>query len=85
MQGGQIHCYPERPDIVQRFEQSASALGGRLETPRLPWKYAWIQRAFGWRVAKHVWRRMPRLRSSVARAWDRTLFDLERRSARLRA
>jgi glycosyltransferase involved in cell wall biosynthesis len=80
-----IHFYPERPDIVQRFEQSASALGGRLETPRLPWKYAWIQRAFGWRVAKHVWRWIPRLRSSMATAWDRTLFNVETRYARTRA
>ena len=78
-----IDFYPERLDIVHRFDELAGVLGGRLEIPCLPWKYAWIQRAFGWRVAKHAWRSMARVRSSVTRAWDRTLFELEKRYARL--
>jgi hypothetical protein len=78
-----IYFYPERLDIVHRFEHLAGTLGGRLEVPRLPWKYAWIQKVFGWGLAKQAWRWMPRLRSSLVRRWDRTLFDLEQR--RLRA
>ncbi len=27
-------------------------LGGRLEIPQLPWKYAWIRSIFGWKAAK---------------------------------
>jgi glycosyltransferase involved in cell wall biosynthesis len=77
-----IYFYPERHDIVHRCQQLADTLGGRLEVPCLPWKYAWIQRAFGWGLAKQAWRWMPQLRSSVVRAWDRTLFALEQRHAR---
>ena len=71
-----IYFYPERPDIVQRAEQLAGLLGGRLEVPRLPWKYAWIQKAFGWGLAKQAWRRLPKIRSALARRWDWALNTL---------
>lgn len=82
LQRWMIYIYPERPDLVQRFEQLADSLGGRVEVPRLPWKYNWIQPVFGWGLAKRAWRALPRLRSSLARAWDRTLYDLEKSYAR---
>ncbi len=78
-----IYIYPDRLDLVQRFEALAQALGGRLEAPRLSWKYAWIQKAFGWRVAKQAWRRAPKLRASLVRSFDRTMFELEKRNPRI--
>src|SRR5262249_44882468 len=41
--------YPDRLDLVEEAEQFAATLGGRLEVPPgLSWKYAWIQKCFGW-------------------------------------
>jgi hypothetical protein len=34
-----IHFYPERVALVKQLEQLAATLGGRLEAPRLSWKY----------------------------------------------
>lgn len=75
-----IYFYPERLDLVRHLEALAETLGGRLEVPRLSWKYAWIQRVLGWRVAKQAWRWMPRLRSSLVLWGDRVLFELEKRN-----
>jgi len=49
-----IYFYPERSDIVEQLHELASSLGGRLETPRLSWKYSWLQKAFGWKAAKRA-------------------------------
>src|SRR5439155_1885423 len=46
--------YPERPDIVKKAHQLAATLGGQLEVPRLSWKYVWIQKLFGWGLAKQT-------------------------------
>jgi glycosyltransferase involved in cell wall biosynthesis len=72
--------YPDRLDIVNQAEQLAEALGARLELPRLSWKYAWIQKAFGWSLAKRAQVFMPRCRWSVIRSWDRALSGFDRRS-----
>ena len=47
-----MYFHPERGDIVGECQRLADGLGGELHTPVLPAKYAWLQRAFGWRVAK---------------------------------
>src|SRR3989475_2203309 len=69
--------YPDRLDIVKQAEQLAGTLGGRLEVPRLSWKYAWIQKGFGWPLAKRAQILMPRCRWSMIRSWDKALsrFD----------
>jgi glycosyltransferase involved in cell wall biosynthesis len=67
----------ERPDLARELEQLAANLGGQLEAPRLPWKYLWIQKLFGWTVAKRVRQRWNRCKSSIVRSWDKTLFRLE--------
>src|SRR5262249_53235451 len=65
--------YPERPDIVRQMERLASDLGGRLTAPHLPWKYAWIQKTFGWSLAKKALILGPRCKWFVVRSWDRAL------------
>jgi hypothetical protein len=69
--------HPERLDIVKKAEQLATTLGGRLEVPRLSWKYAWIQKAFGWLLAKRAQILLRRCRWSVIRSCDKALsrFD----------
>jgi glycosyltransferase involved in cell wall biosynthesis len=75
--------YPERPDLVERAQRLAASLGGELSSPRLPWKYAWIQKLFGWPVAKQCQVRYNQCKASVIRGWDRMLHRLERRGAEL--
>lgn len=72
-----IHFYPERADLVRQSQQLAAMLGGRLEIPKLSWKYLWIQKLFGLTVAKRVRQRWNQCKLSTIRSWDKTLFRLE--------
>jgi glycosyltransferase involved in cell wall biosynthesis len=69
--------YPERPDLMQEAQQLAAMLGGRLEIPKLPWKYLWIQKLFGFTAARQVCQQWNQYKSSVMRSWDKALFRLE--------
>jgi hypothetical protein len=79
-----ICFFEERPDLARELEQLAATLGGRLEIPTLSWEYLWIQKLFGWSVAKEVRQRWNRCKSSVRRSWDKTLFCLEDRNFAIR-
>ena len=57
--------YPERPDLMQETRQLATMLGGRLEIPELSWKYLWIQKLFGFALAKRFRHRWNHYKSSV--------------------
>ncbi|MBV8586136.1 MAG: glycosyltransferase [Verrucomicrobia bacterium] len=63
-----INFYPERPDIVRELEELAVTLGGRLEKPRLRWKYAWIKPLFGLEVAKRAQVTFPELKACLTRS-----------------
>src|SRR5438874_8110465 len=76
--------FEERPDLALELERLAATLGGRLEAPRLPWKYRWIQKLFGWSAAKEVCQRWNRCKSSVMRCWDKALLRLEDRNFAVR-
>jgi glycosyltransferase involved in cell wall biosynthesis len=69
--------YPERPDLMQETRQLATMLGGRLEIPEISWKYLWIQRLFGFAVAKRTSQRWNHYKLFVMRFWDKALFRLE--------
>ena len=73
--------YPARPDILDEAEQLAQTLGGHLETPRLPWKYAWLQRLFGWHFARRAQLILPRLKWSLVRSLDKALFRFDHGNA----
>src|SRR5204862_5047820 len=68
--------YLERPDLMQEAQQLAGMLGGRLQPPKLSWKYLWIQKLFGFTAAKRVCHHWNQSKSSVMRFWDKTLFRL---------
>jgi glycosyltransferase involved in cell wall biosynthesis len=72
--------YVEGSELVKQAQQLAKALGGQLRLPRLSWKYAWIQKAFGWNFARQVQLRCSRIKSEILRAWDKTMFRLEKRT-----
>ena len=69
--------YPERPDIVAELQSLASQLGGKLEKPRLSWKYAWMEPVVGFEAAKQVQTILPQFKASLVRSWDRAMFGLE--------
>lgn len=75
LQNSLHYFYPKRLDIVRMAEQMARDLGGQLEVPRFSWKYAWIQRVFGWELAKNAQITLSRLKWSVVRSWDKALFS----------
>lgn len=65
-----IYFYPENPDLVERAQQLAQSLGGKLTPPRLSWKYAWIQALLGWKAAKKAQWHCSKVRGSILRALD---------------
>jgi glycosyltransferase involved in cell wall biosynthesis len=75
-----VWFFEERPDLALELEHLAAALDGRLEVPILPWKYLWIQKLFGWTVAKRARQYWNQYKSSVMRSWDKALFHLECRT-----
>ena len=70
--------YPNRPDVVEEAQQLAASLGGRLCFPKASWKYAWIERVFGFAAAKHTQSSYNRAKSFALRAWDRLMYAFER-------
>ena len=77
MQNWFITFYPERPDIVAELQDLASRLHGRLQPPRLRWKYAWLRPIFGWSTAKRAQRALPKLKDSLITQWDKSMCRLE--------
>jgi glycosyltransferase involved in cell wall biosynthesis len=77
------YFYPDRLDIVEQAEKMAASLGGRLDFPRLRWKYDWIRPILGYELARRAQFLLPEIRSSIASSWDKALFCLERRSSLL--
>ena len=72
--------YPERMDLVQEAQQLAASLGGRLSLPEASWKYAWIEKLFGFAAAKHAQLYYNRGKSSALRVWDKMLYASQRHS-----
>jgi glycosyltransferase involved in cell wall biosynthesis len=73
--------YPDRPDLVAELQALAAQLHGRLEEPRLHWKYAWMKPVFGRKAAKWAERTLPNFKLSLLREWDKRMFKLEARRA----
>jgi hypothetical protein len=75
------YFYPYRSDIVQQAELIAAELGYQLGVPELSWKYAWVQKLFGWKLAKWVERSGQKLRWILGGRLDKMLYRIERRVA----
>jgi glycosyltransferase involved in cell wall biosynthesis len=74
LQGYLYFFYLQRPDLVEQCERLATALGGRLERPRMSWKYSWIKALFGWDAAKQTQLRYNQMKWWMKRSWDKALF-----------
>jgi glycosyltransferase involved in cell wall biosynthesis len=77
MQTWYHNFYPERPDVVAELQSLAAQLHGRLEEPRLRWKYAWMKPVFGWRTAKWAQTAAPQLKALCIRHFDKVMYRLE--------
>jgi glycosyltransferase involved in cell wall biosynthesis len=77
LQTSYFNFYPEHVILVRQMQQLAATLGGRLEIPKLPWKYLWIQKLFGLSIAKRVRQQWNQCKSSIMRFWDKILFHLQ--------
>jgi glycosyltransferase involved in cell wall biosynthesis len=73
--------YPERPDIVAELQGLAAQLNGRLEIPRLRWKYAWMKPIFGFKTARRAQIVLPEFKASLFRRWDKVMYKFENREA----
>ena len=81
MQNWYRNFYPARPDIVAELQGLATQLQGRLEVPRLRWKYAWMKPIFGWKAAEWAQMALPQRKAWLIRHWDKAMFKLETREA----
>jgi glycosyltransferase involved in cell wall biosynthesis len=79
-----LYFYPERRDLLAAAEDMARELGGSLGVPKLSWKYEWIRRLFGWRVAKTGQRVLLNFRWIGVKLWDQVLFGIERRTGTIK-
>jgi glycosyltransferase involved in cell wall biosynthesis len=78
-----LRFYPERVAFVKQLQQLAASLGGRLEIPKLSWKYSWIRKTFGWKAAKRARQHYNRCKSAAVRFWDKILFHVEGSNLRM--
>ena len=72
-----VYFYPGKTDLVEKARDLAAQLGGHLETPRLSWKYAWIQKLCGWTTAKRVQLELNKLKFYLLRSLDETLVRFD--------
>jgi len=70
--------YPLKREIMEEVERLATTIGGKLEVPRLPTKYAWIKRLLGWHALKEIRLHYNIAKLSAAKIADRVLFEWER-------
>jgi len=70
--------YPNRPDLVEEAQKLASNLGGKLEIPRLRWKYSWMRPLFGYDLAKRAQLFLPWVKWTLIRFWDKVLLRMEK-------
>jgi hypothetical protein len=75
-----INFYPQQLDLVVQLQELAAALGGQLKAPRLSWKFAWIQKILGWRIAKGVQLVMAERKEALLSYWDKMMYSLDRHS-----
>lgn len=71
---------PYRLDIVREMKDMALALGGRVKyleiVDSLRWKFAWMAPFFGRRFAFWAQTKLPLLKQSTMRHWDRAMYYL---------
>jgi hypothetical protein len=79
LQNWLVSFYGSRPDLVEKAEEMAVSLGGKLHTPEMSWKYSWIAPLFGHQQARRAQVILPRIKWTLIRRLDKALFRIEGR------
>jgi glycosyltransferase involved in cell wall biosynthesis len=82
MQNFYVYFYPERPDLMAELLALAAELGGRLEEPKLRWKFAWMKPIVGFKAAKRAQMTLPQLKGSLLRKRDKAIYVVMATQAR---
>jgi glycosyltransferase involved in cell wall biosynthesis len=72
-----IHFYPEHEEIVEQARELAKELGQDLGSPKLSWKYRWIDALFGFEAAKNTQLRGLDVKWWVKKNLDKAVFLVE--------
>ena len=72
-----IHFYPEQGEIVEQARELAKELGQDLGSPKLSWKYRWIDALFGFEAAKNTQLRGLDVKWWVKKNLDKAVFLME--------
>ncbi|MGH7979281.1 MAG: glycosyltransferase family 2 protein [Limisphaerales bacterium] len=75
-----IHFYLSRVDLADELAALAATLGGRLEAPKLSWKYSWIQKTLGWQRAAATRMKFNRWKGNILKTLDKLNFYLEKKA-----
>jgi len=70
--------YPDRHEILNEAHQLARELGGELHVPRFSWKYAWIEKTFGWAAAERAQIQYNQWKTCAIRYWDKVVATCTR-------
>ena len=76
LQTGLLEFYPDQTAILEKANDLAKELGGKLTPPPLSWKYSIIKQVFGWRIAKKVLKLTRGFKVLVLRNWDKLFYKL---------
>lgn len=74
-----LYFYPENHNVVRQAELMATEFGQQLGVPVLSWKYSWVEKLFGWGIAKPAQRILRKFHWSMNKKWDKFLFEIENR------
>ena len=77
-----VYFYPHQPDLVRQIEILAEELGGKVDQPRLSWKYSWIEAVAGYSRAHDVQQVLRRWRWKMAKRIDASLYHLKKKWCR---
>ena len=77
-----IYFYPEQGQILEMARGIAAESGYELGVPALSWKYAWIEKLFGWNRVKPVQQLVRKFRWKIEGYFDKALFVLDGHDAR---
>ena len=70
--------YIGRRDLAAQAQKIAADLGGSIGEPQLRWKFAWMKPFFGLGTAIWAQTAFPRMKASVLRSIDKTIYTLEK-------
>ena len=71
-------CIQSGRILVAELQEIAAELHGKLEAPRLRWKYAWMRPIFGRRASKQAQIVLPQVKASLIRRWDKAMYRVEK-------